>query len=71
MIDTPMTGTVNDDTTAYTVMLVPNEPATVIVQEHDADRLRCVQWLSPAAAAELGWLLVSIAEPLTRETITS
>ena len=69
--DNPITGTVDDDTTTYTVWAIPDEPATVLIQEHDSGRLRSVHWLDPAAAAELGRLLVSIAKPLTRETIDS
>lgn len=69
--DNPITGTVDDDTTTYTVWRIPGEPVTVLIQEHELGRLRSVQWLDPAAACELGRLLVSIAEPLTRETIDS
>ena len=54
--------TVVDDTTdtSYTVWRIPDEPATVLIQEHAGGRLRSVLWLDPAAAAELGRLLVAI-----------
>ena len=71
MIDNPITGTVVDDTVTYTVWAIPDDPATVLIQEHDAGGLRSVHWLKPATAAELGRLLVTIAEPLIRETIGS
>jgi hypothetical protein len=54
-----LTGTITDDTTTFTVTLVPDN--IVIVQEHEAGRLRGVQWLEPTAAADLGRLLVAIA----------
>ena len=56
-----ITGAVTDDTTMYTVLLVPDNPATVVLQQHTAGRLQSVQWIDPAAAVELGRLLVAIA----------
>ena len=58
-----ITGAVTDDTTntLYSVLLIADDPATVILQEHQAGRLRSCLWLDPAAAVELGGLLVAIA----------
>jgi hypothetical protein len=69
MDDDPITGTAVDDTTdsTFTVHLVPDNPAVVMLQEHQAGRLRSVLWIAPEAARELGRLLVAIASPLVDE----
>ena len=56
-----MLNAITDDSTdtMYTAMLVPDN--IVLIQEHQSGRLRSVQWLDPTAAAELGRLLVAIA----------
>jgi hypothetical protein len=58
-----MTGTIVDDDndSTFTVMLVPDNPSIVVLQEHTAGRLRSVLWIDTKAAVELGKLLIEIA----------